>query len=1109
MIDTKKVVTAFVGLVTGLSLTGAAVFMPMVASAEGYTFTKLLKVGVRGTEVSNLQTVLKADSAIYPQGLVTGYFGSMTKAAVIKYQAKNGLGADGIVGAKTRAVLNNSSVVVVPPGPVVVGGGVAVSTPVQPMSSLAVRGASRIPFTKVTLTAGSSDVAINGIKVERTGLANDAVFTGIVLLDEAGIQSGNSKTFNSLHQATVGDAFILKAGTSKTYTIAGNIIADTTSYAGQVAYLSVVGIDTTGTVAGTFPITGAGHTINASLSVGTATIETGGLDPRGTATKEVNLVGYTFSSVKVNAGSAEKVKINSIRWYQSGSAAASDLSNTKTYVDGNAYDTVMSADGKYYTTVFPVGLSLEKGMSKEISIKGDIVSGSGRTVQFDIYKNTDIYLVGETYGYGITPTPVSTAGAATTGSEFLSGTPWFDGSLVNIGQGTLVVSASTAVAAGKIANGGTAQDLGAFTFDVTGESISFNNLVLSVATNTGGGGELLSGVSLYNASGAVLAGPQDTNAAGSSITFTETITLPVGKNVIKVKGNLNSNWETNATIRLSMNPATAITNITGQTSSKTITATPSATVQATQQTVAAGALTVTPSSSLINGNVINGTSGVLLARYVLDATASGEDVKVTSVQLEATQGANADIDELNSLALWDGTTALTTGSNIVSPTGHAGGTAANTVTFTLDAGGLIIPKGTSKLIDLKGNVQASTTPTAATTYRFDFNSAASSDWTVMGQSTTATIGETLSTTSTGATMTIVSSGSLTVTLDSSSPSETWLQGGSTATLGVYRFTSSNEEMAVTDLALVLPNATSSAGDITSLSLVADGVTIATKTEPAFNGGSGNAVTFQLPTSGTGSFVVAKDNYKLLTVKATFANIGVGYSGTAGNLFAVATSSVATENKALGTGSGTSANILGTAAQTNGVKYFRTVPTIAKQSGGTTLADGVQKLYKFSVTAGSNYDLALYNMNFNVATSGATASAFKLTEVETGKVVVSAIEAAGTTVTMTVASSDYGANQITVPAGATRTYELSATVTGASTNDSISTYLLGDATYPSLATNMGQAADLVTAGSNFVWSDLSDAAHGTSLTTNDWTNGYRVTSSGGYWSTGLDAQVVSK
>ena len=69
-------------------------------------FTKTLQKGMTDSEVTTLQQVLKSDASIYPEGLVTGYFGSLTEAAVKKFQAKYGIDQVGIVGPVTRAKLN-------------------------------------------------------------------------------------------------------------------------------------------------------------------------------------------------------------------------------------------------------------------------------------------------------------------------------------------------------------------------------------------------------------------------------------------------------------------------------------------------------------------------------------------------------------------------------------------------------------------------------------------------------------------------------------------------------------------------------------------------------------------------------------------------------------------------------------------------------------------------------------------------------------------------------------------------------------------------------------------------------------------------------------------
>lgn len=65
--------------------------------------TLIVKQGSRGATVKQIQQKLKRWG--YYSGNVDGIFGSATKKAVIYFQKKNGLTADGIVGAKTLAAL--------------------------------------------------------------------------------------------------------------------------------------------------------------------------------------------------------------------------------------------------------------------------------------------------------------------------------------------------------------------------------------------------------------------------------------------------------------------------------------------------------------------------------------------------------------------------------------------------------------------------------------------------------------------------------------------------------------------------------------------------------------------------------------------------------------------------------------------------------------------------------------------------------------------------------------------------------------------------------------------------------------------------------------------
>lgn len=84
------------------------------AKSQGYTFTKTLRKGSRGTEVMELQKRLDKEIAYDGKKCYvdTGYdtiFGSLTEQSVKRYQQTKGLKADGIVGRNTRAKLNENN----------------------------------------------------------------------------------------------------------------------------------------------------------------------------------------------------------------------------------------------------------------------------------------------------------------------------------------------------------------------------------------------------------------------------------------------------------------------------------------------------------------------------------------------------------------------------------------------------------------------------------------------------------------------------------------------------------------------------------------------------------------------------------------------------------------------------------------------------------------------------------------------------------------------------------------------------------------------------------------------------------------------------------------
>ncbi len=76
-----------------------------VAKVVSPVFNRDLVSGGKGNDVSQLQALLAGDKSLYPEGIISGYFGALTKAAVIKFQKKYGLPQVGRVGPMTRKKL--------------------------------------------------------------------------------------------------------------------------------------------------------------------------------------------------------------------------------------------------------------------------------------------------------------------------------------------------------------------------------------------------------------------------------------------------------------------------------------------------------------------------------------------------------------------------------------------------------------------------------------------------------------------------------------------------------------------------------------------------------------------------------------------------------------------------------------------------------------------------------------------------------------------------------------------------------------------------------------------------------------------------------------------
>ena len=1049
------------------SLNGTTPSVPSTPSTpSSCSFTRDLTLGATGADVTSLQQALIAKGHAIPAG-ATGLFGPQTQAAVIAWQKAAGITpAAGYFGPKSRAAFPCSSTTG-PNTPAPAGTGLSVMAGSQPANGLAPANASRVPFTRVVVTAGTDgDVTISGINVERVGGANNAAFAGVVLVDEStGNQVGTSKTFNSNNQTVVGTTMVIPRGTSKTFLIAGNMQGAVTAalYAGQTPAIQVTGVQTTATVSGSLPIVGAYHTINSTLSIGTFVMQTSNAySVNSTTTKEIGTTAYRFSGFSLTAGSAEDVLLKSIAFNQTGSVSLNgDLANVKIGVDGTLYDGMVSTDGKYVWATFGSGITIPKGSKVEIYVQADIVGSNtnARTIQFHVDKNTDIFAMGKTFGYGVNVTGGS------------SGTPFFFGSAVTVqGASVTTIAKAVEVPAQNIALNVLNQPLGGFVVDLKGEALTVQQMVFTVATSSGSGTGLLTNVTIVDQNGSVVAGPVDASGAGTSLTFTDTVTLKTGRTVYTIRGKVASSIGNGTIYTLGTTPSSQWTNVKGDTTGNSITISQGQ-FNMNQMTVKAASLVGLVAATPVAQNVVAGAQNLTLATYQFDASNSGEDLRLSSIA--ATFGGN--VDQLSSCRIFDGTTNLTTGSNSIS-------TVSQTGTFLLDSP-LTIPKGSVKTLNAVCNITSSATSSSVVRAGLALPSTGLAvtgltSGNTVSASGSATLGQIMT----------VQAGSLVVSLDSSSPAialaASQAQG---VTMGIFKLRATNDAVNLSKFGLTL--ATSTINDISTVTLWANNVQV----------GSGffTALTQQITLNSP--LLLPKDTDVLLTLRANVPAIGTSQPGTPGQLVAVAWNNNAVNNQFTGVGSGSDIVGTGTATST-GVRIFKSIPVVARLPLTSTnnLVNGTQDLFRFSVKADAAGSVSLAKITATSTGTGVTYTA------ATVKVVAYTDSSFGSTIGggftngevftggSVVSSQDLDllfSAPVVIPANTTYYFKIVSDIGGVdAAGDSISTKLMGDAspTYSMVRTVTVADAD---AEDDFIWSGntLGDSAAATA----DWFNGFQV------------------
>lgn len=778
------------------------------------TFTRNLTVGSTGSDVKALQQWLNANGytvAVSGAGSVgseTTYFGNATKAALAKFQAANGISpAVGYFGPITRAKVvamgggtgtgtgTTPAVVVVPSGTDLQVSLASDTPPARTIGS----GTAFNPAVKIALTTGAKAVSITGITLQKSGFLANTNLNGVDIVDSKGVRHGQVVTSvnadNTIGILMGSTPIAIPANSTETIMVRFNLLS--ANITGTVTFginaVASITADTTA-IGGAFPITGSVmNIVNGGSSLASTTLDV--LTSTGSSTLNVNAVDlqemtkFRITEVSSNEG----VNLYSITLYNAGTANADSYKDvTLVAPDGSTVLATAQPSGKDVVFNLATPYFIDKGQTKDFTVKAKLIDGAAETVNFEVYNNYDIDLRGATTLVSVIPGPGTNDTAFPIGNGF---------NIQTIGSGSLTQTKASDSPSSAVTPGSTNVVLAKYIIRPTGENYELRQVKFYIATSSTGID--LTGTVYVKVNGAIVysaaaSGISKTTATAYSLSSYPVINASVDT-TLTIEGSISSSATTVDTYQVKSFQITSAKRIT----TNDIVTNPTSATDGNSISVKSATLVITTLSTPVANSVVAGTSQYEYATIKLDASTGGEDVKVSKITITS-DGAN--LTEVQNLNIYKDseTSSLST----------TAGTSANAATIAFNfTNPILVTRATPVTLHLKADAVSGTN-----IHRFNVAST-TGHVTAVGSGTGNTISDTSSVTFSGSgqNMTHVASGRLTISLGDGTPSLDQVVGVGTTkvTLFALNLASQFETQKITQLRVY---ATSTVGNITTTTL---------------------------------------------------------------------------------------------------------------------------------------------------------------------------------------------------------------------------------------------------------------------------------------------------